>query len=65
MKSVESIKKITASMKLVASSRLKGAQENMEKNSRPFWAAVETIFAGLPLIYYLLASFTISKQLNY
>lgn len=43
--SVKSIKKITASMKLVAASKLTKAQQDMER-VRPFWESTRGIFAG-------------------
>eukprot|EP01095_Lingulamoeba_sp_RSL-Kostka_P008374 TRINITY_DN2781_c0_g4_i1.p1 TRINITY_DN2781_c0_g4~~TRINITY_DN2781_c0_g4_i1.p1 ORF type:complete len:340 (-),score=119.40 TRINITY_DN2781_c0_g4_i1:280-1272(-) len=51
IESVKSIKKITASMKLVAASKLKGAQLNMEK-SRPFWDSTKSLFQGRGMTEY-------------
>lgn len=44
MTSIESIKKITASMKLVATSKLNGARADMAK-AKAFWAASNLAFA--------------------
>jgi len=46
-KSVKSIEKITKTMKMIASSRLKASQVRMEK-SRPFWQGATKVLEVLP-----------------
>lgn len=43
MKSVQNVQKITKAMKMVAASKLRGAQVNME-NSRGFWQPFTAMF---------------------
>jgi F-type H+-transporting ATPase subunit gamma len=48
IKSVKSIEKITKTMKMIASSRLKAAQTKMEKN-RPFYDGASKILSKIPV----------------